>query len=123
MSRGSPLVQVNSTGGIATLVLGDRARRNALSWDMVRALSDAIQASIRSGCSALVLTNTPPVFCAGGSVDDLLEPKAPLESMYSAFKAIDEAPIPTVAAIDGAVVGAGFNLALACDLAICTPSS
>ena len=76
-----------------------------------------------SGCRALVLQNTPPVFCAGGSVDDLLEPKVPLDEMYGAFRALDHAGVPTVAVVDGAAVGAGINLLLACDVALCSPES
>ncbi|HWD55672.1 MAG TPA: enoyl-CoA hydratase-related protein [Acidimicrobiales bacterium] len=122
--RASPsLVRVRRDDGVVTIVLDDPARRNALSWDMVRALRQAIDDAARSGCHALVLANAPPVFCAGGSVDDLLEPKAPLEEMYGAFEALDRAPMPTVAAVDGAAIGAGLNLVLACDVAVCTPES
>jgi enoyl-CoA hydratase len=117
------LVRTEMVNGIATLTLNDPGRRNALSWDMMRALRDAVGAATKSGCRALVLRNSPPVFCAGGSIDDLLHPKAPLDEMYGAFRALDSAGVPTVAAVDGDAVGAGINLVLACDLALCTPES
>ncbi len=117
------LVQVEAMDGVATILLNDPDHRNALSWEMVCALTQAIEGVIQTGCRALVLTNAPPVFCAGGSVDDLLTPKVPLEDMYEAFTALAALPIPTVAAVDGAAIGAGINLVLACDVAICTPGS
>ncbi len=120
--QGSP-VRVDATDGIATIVLDDPDHRNALSWAMVRAITQAVEDVVRAGCRALILTNTPPVFSAGGSIDDLLSPQAPLEDMYGAFTALGAAPMPTVAAVDGAAVGAGINLALACDITICTPRS
>jgi enoyl-CoA hydratase len=123
MSASASLVRVRQDDGVVTIVLDDPARRNALSWDMVGALREAIDGAARSGCRALVLANTAPTFCAGGSLDDLLEPKAPLEEMYGAFEALDRAPMPTVAAVDGAAIGAGLNLVLACDVAVCTPES
>ncbi len=103
------LVRVRRDDGVVTIVMNDPSRRNALSWDMVCALREAIDEAARSGCRALVLGNTPPVFCAGGSVDDLLEPKAALEEMYGAFAALDRAPMPTVAAVDGAAIGRGHE--------------
>lgn len=123
MSDGDELVRVEEADGITTIVLDDPAHRNALSWAMVCAITEAVDHASQSGCRALVVTNMPPVFSAGGSVDDLLSPQAPLQDMYRAFSALAGAPMPTVAAVDGAAVGAGINLALACDLAICTPGS
>jgi enoyl-CoA hydratase len=117
------MVEVREVDGVATVVLDDPKKRNALSWEMVQAISTAVNRCVENGCRALILSNTPPVFCAGGSVDDLLEPKAPLEKMYRAFAVIGACPVPTIAAIDGAVIGAGINLALACDLALCTPDT
>ena len=122
-SDGTALVRSETVDGITTLVLDDPAHRNALSWDMVRTLRDAVEAAAESGCRALILRSTPPVFCAGGSVDDLLHPKAPLAEMYGAFRALDRAGVPTVAIVDGAAVGAGINLVLACDIALCSPES
>jgi enoyl-CoA hydratase len=116
-------VGVEDSDGITTVVLDDPGARNALSWELVRALSEAVEGTVARASRALVLRNTPPVFCAGGSVDELLEPKVGLEEIYRAFHALDEAPMPTVAAIDGAAIGAGITLLLCCDLAICTPAS
>ena len=123
VSGADPFVHVEEGDGVTTVVLDDPGRRNALSWDLVRPLIAAVEGAVAAGSRALVLTNTPPVFSAGGSVDDLLEPKVPLEETYRAFRALDEAPIPTVAAVNGAAVGAGLNLFLACDVALCTPES
>jgi enoyl-CoA hydratase len=116
-------VRVEESDGITTVVLDDPAARNALSWELVSALSEAVEGAAARGARALVLTNAPPVFCAGGSVDELLEPKVSLEEIYRAFHALDEAPMPTVAAIDGAAIGAGITLFLCCDVAVCTPAS
>lgn len=123
MSGGNALVRVEEADGITTIVLDDPSHRNALSWAMVCAITAAVEQATAARSRALVLTNTPPVFCAGGSVDDLLSPQAPLEDMYGAFIALARAPMPTLAAVDGAAVGAGINLALACDVVLCTPDS
>ena len=61
------------------------------------------------------------MFSAGGSVDDLLEPKAPLGETYAGFLALMESELPTVAAVNGPALGAGMNLALACDVMVCSP--
>lgn len=116
-------VRVEEVDGITTVVLDNPGARNALSWELVRALSEAVEEAGTKGSRALVLRNTPPVFCAGGSVDELFEPKVSLEETYRVFDALDRAPMPTVAAVDGAAVGAGITLFLCCDLAICTPES
>ncbi len=47
-----------------------------------------------------MVTAEPPVFSAGGSLDDLLNPRAPLEEMYAGFEAIAAAPVPTIAAVE-----------------------
>ncbi len=90
---------------------------------MVEALSSAVAAAAAAECRALVLRHTPPVFCAGGSLDDLLHPRAPLKRMYDAFRALDRVGAPSIAVVDGAAVGAGINLLLACDVVLCSPES
>jgi enoyl-CoA hydratase len=116
-------VRVEEADGITTVVLDDPAARNALSWELVHALSEAVEQAGDNGSRALVPRTTPPVFCAGGSVDELLAPKVALEEIDRALHALDQAPMPTVAAVDGAAVGAGVTLLLCGDLAVFTPES
>jgi enoyl-CoA hydratase len=121
---GHEYVRVDHRGDVAVVTLDHPQDRNALSVAMTRALSAAIDDVQADGAAgALVVASSGPAFCAGGSVDDLLEPKAPLEEMYAGFVALAECGIPTVAAVNGPALGAGMNVALACDLIICSPSA
>jgi enoyl-CoA hydratase len=112
----APLVRVEQADGVAVLTLTDPAHRNALSHAMSVALASAVDAALADGAGALVLTAQPPVFCAGGSLDDLIAPKVPLRGMYDGFLRLANAPVPTVAAVNGPCIGAGVNLPLACDV-------
>ncbi len=115
------LVGVEVHDHVAVVTLDDPGRRNALSYEMTQALARAVrEMAYRDDIGALVITATPPVFCAGGSLDDLLSPQAPLEEMYAGFVAVAEAGVPTVAAVNGPALGAGVNLALACDVVLCS---
>ncbi len=120
----SGYVRVERSAGVAIVTLDHPADRNALSLTMTRALSEAVlRAADDDGIRAMVLASTGTVFCSGGSVDDLLEPRAPLSEMYSGFVAVMESGLPTVAAVNGPALGAGMNLALACDVIVCSPAA
>ena len=110
-------------GGVAVLTLDDAAHRNALTLELTRALAAAVQGALVDGARALVLAAEAPVFCAGGSVDDLLEPRADVAEMYAGFLALADAPVVTVAAVDGPAIGAGVNLPLACDVVVASPAA
>jgi enoyl-CoA hydratase len=120
----SGYVRVDRRAGVAIVSLNHPEDRNALSFGMTRALADAVQGvEADDTVGAVVLAATGPVFSAGGSVDDLLEPKAPLSETYAGYVSLLECEIPTVAAVSGPALGAGLNLALACDLIVCSPSA
>ena len=102
--------------GVAVVTLADPANRNALRLEVVRELAAAVTAVAAQDIGALIVTAEPPVFCAGGSLDDLLNPRAPLSEMYAGFEALDAVTVPTIAAVNGAAIGAGANVALACDI-------
>jgi enoyl-CoA hydratase len=118
----SDYVRVERRDGVAIVTLDHPADRNALSLNMTRALTDVVGSVASDGdVGALIVAGAGPVFSAGGSVDDLFEPKAPLVDMYGGVVAVAQCGLPTIAAVHGPALGAGMNLALACDLIICSP--
>jgi enoyl-CoA hydratase len=116
-------VQITVDGGIARIHLDDPATRNALSPDLSLELAVAVARVLDDGAAVILLTAAPPVFCSGGSLDELLEPTHPLDDAYAGFLALAGAPVPTIAVVDGPVVGAGVNLVLACDVVLASPEA
>jgi enoyl-CoA hydratase len=116
-------VRVSRRGGVGVLTLSDPARRNALSPALSAELAEAVRTCERDQeTTALVITGEPPAFCAGADLSYLGAGASPkeqedgLRAIYSGFLAVAECALPTVAAVDGPAVGAGLNLALACDV-------
>jgi enoyl-CoA hydratase len=116
--RGLVRVELDQENGVGVVLLDDPARRNVLSRAMSDALAEAVASVLEAGARAVVLAASPPVFCAGGSVDDLLDPPGPLVDAYAGLRAVADCPVPTIAAVGGAAIGAGVSLPLACDVIV-----
>jgi len=113
-------VEVRAEERVAVLTLDDPERRNALNAELVEGIVDAVdRLEADEGVGALVITGAPPAFCAGADLGDLGSAgREGLLAIYEGFLRIGRSSLPTVAAVNGAAVGAGMNLALACDLRI-----
>lgn len=103
-------VHLDVTDGIARITLADPDRRNALSRALSDRLADAVGDALAADARVIVLAAQPPVFCSGGSLDALIEGRDPLSAAYAGHDALAAAPVPTIAAVAGAAVGAGVNL-------------
>jgi enoyl-CoA hydratase len=114
------LVTVTVTDGVATLTLNNPDERNTLTAPMVEEITaamDKIEGDPNIG--ALIVTGTAPAFCAGANLGNLAEATGEsLGVIYEGFLRIARSPLPTIAAVNGAAVGAGMNLALGCDIRI-----
>jgi 2-(1,2-epoxy-1,2-dihydrophenyl)acetyl-CoA isomerase len=126
----SEYVKLERKDALAIITLERPEARNALSPDMLRELSAALQRCGRPEVRAVLLTGTGNAFCAGADVKDLvqvLEVQGPQRlsqhlrelahllhrEVILGIRRLDK---PVVAGVNGVAAGAGFSLALACDL-------
>lgn len=113
-------------GRVAVVTLEAPERRNSLTLEMVdeitRTFDDVIEPDDTVG--AVVITGAPPAFCAGADLSQLGgSHEQGLRRIYEGFLRVGRSPLPTIAAVNGAAVGAGMNLALCCDVRLAARSA
>ena len=120
-------VRLDRHDAVAVVTLVDVERRNAMTATMVDeivATFDALEAG--GDTAAVVVTGEPPAFCSGADVSSLGalaraetdQERRTVTNIYEGFLRVLRSPLPTIAAVNGPAVGAGMNLALACDVRI-----
>ncbi len=122
MSQNSPKIKIeNQQEQIREIILNTPERRNALSLAMLNELKDAFS-STDSTTRVIVLNGAGSVFCAGGDLKELgrgeesdLQIDAAIEEVVEIIRNL---PVPVIAAVEGACLGAGVDLLLACDLRV-----
>jgi enoyl-CoA hydratase len=109
---------------VALITVNDPDRRNALTGEMSAQLRAAVErAEADPDVHAVVVTGAGQAFCAGADLSALgaaggAEAESGLQQLYDGFMAVGSCRLPTIAAVNGAAVGAGLNLALAADVRI-----
>lgn len=125
--------------GVAVLTMNRPDRRNAMSGDMLIGMQAALrECATAPDVRCVVLTGAGGAFCAGGDVKGMAEGSARGEGETASYDervhqqrldqratsgALWSMPKPTIAALPGAAAGAGFSLALACDLRVAVRSA
>jgi enoyl-CoA hydratase/carnithine racemase len=110
-------------GGVVTLTLHRPDRRNAFSGEMARLLGEHLtRCDTDDAIRAVVLTGTPPAFCAGADLsaggDTFAERDAGSFSAAALPFPLWRVRKPVIAAVNGHAVGVGFTLTLQCDIRI-----
>ncbi|BBY19602.1 enoyl-CoA hydratase [Mycolicibacterium litorale] len=118
------MIGVTRDGHVLTLEMQRAERRNALNGELVDGLREAIEKAATEDVRAIVLTGQGHVFSSGADlsggqgVADELPDKARALNF-----AIDRAPVPVIAAVNGPAIGAGVILSMICDLRVVAPEA
>lgn len=121
---GASRVSTSRAGALVTVEIGDGTRRNALGEADWRALGEAVRsAGDTSGVDVVLLVGHGGQFSAGSDLAEWADADADdvdrtFAVMEACFRAIEDAPVPVIAAVEGVAAGAGCQLTLACDLVV-----
>jgi enoyl-CoA hydratase len=123
----SDAVLLERDGGVARLTLNRPDVRNAMTGEVTEAFTEAVS-ELRGDpeVRVVVVTGAGKAFCAGGDLSwiqpgpgaDVSSLRAKMRSFYPRFLVVRSLDVPTIAAINGASIGAGLCLAMACDIRI-----
>jgi methylglutaconyl-CoA hydratase len=116
------LVDVALVDGVATITLDSPANRNALSQQLLIDLHAALDAAETGNARVVVLTHTPPAFCAGADLKERSAGRVDSTSFVAAIERLASMAAPVIAAVDGPVRAGGIGLMAACDLAVVNPT-
>ena len=112
-------------GDVAVIQIDRHERRNALDTAHCHDLREALTGAAISGpdtARAVVVTGAGSSFCAGADLGAVYD-AAFRDALYAMLTAVAEVPVPVLAAVNGPAIGAGAQLALACDLRVAAPEA
>jgi len=111
------VLDVRRDGKVVLLTLTREDRRNALNTELCRAIHEAALAAVAEGARVIVVTGRGSAFCSGADLGGVYGPEF-LEALYGMLHGLTKLPVPVIAAVNGPAIGAGTQLAIACDLRV-----
>jgi enoyl-CoA hydratase len=118
--RSADVIHLDDRGTVALLTIDRQERRNALDHEALEALLDAHGRT--AAAHVLVLTGAGGHFCAGADLSGV-EDRSFTDLLRRVLLTLRDDPRPVIAACDGAALGAGTQLAVACDLRVATAAA
>lgn len=119
------MIRVERDGYSSTIIIERPDRRNALNWDMIGALGDAVAlCDADADCHCITIKGASGQFCAGRDLDaaglaGALVPALEADAAWTRiFHLLHRAATPSVAVVRGYAVAGGFTLAMACDFVL-----
>lgn len=113
-------IHATRDGRVAVITINRPERRNALNLAALEALDAATAGAVDDRVAAIVFRGEGGHFCAGADIKEVLEDESFDLRLREVLEHVAAVPVPTVAAISGACMGLGMQLALACDLRVAT---
>jgi len=124
-------IQLAYEGAVATITLNRPDKRNAISFELIDDLLQALDEVSKSDAIVLILTGAGNAFCSGMDLENLKSllgrtPEQNLsdsQTMVQLFRALYEFPKVTIAAVNGPAIAGGTGLALLCDFTLAVPEA
>ena len=117
--------------GVAQILLNRPHRKNAFTLEMVDRWAELlVEARTDPEVRVIVVIGAPGAFCSGMDLDGMNPNRAPLDQktvltdrVHRVALALQDLDKPVIAAVNGAAVGAGMDMALMCDIRVCSTSA
>ncbi len=111
------MLGVTTDGPVVILELQREDRRNALNLELCREIHAAVDEAVAGGARVIVVTGQGTAFCSGADLGGVYGDEF-LDALYGMLHHLAKLPVPLIAAVNGPAIGAGTQLAIACDLRV-----
>ncbi|MGH3714936.1 MAG: enoyl-CoA hydratase [Micromonosporaceae bacterium] len=116
------MIESETRDRVTVIRIDRQEQRNALDTVHCEDLRTAINTAEAAGARCLVITGAGSAFCAGADLNQVYGEQF-ISALYALLRRITEVEVPVIAAVNGPAIGAGTQLAIACDLRVAAPGA